>query len=307
MLKFTFFKFTFTERDLIRKQNIEEKKAEMEALHLEKTRRARARVVSVLEDKERKLEEKRQALYKKMDKQQRRMDDFEQQKRDQALARLKQGQLREEQRSQSRLDSQLKEQRRITDILDKKMMHERHKFELDKKRRDEMEFRQEMLRLNRKRKQMNVDRLKRMENYKRLMLVEKVNEDAQRTRELELQKQKLIRDRQTNRIMVTRQKQGLVEMFEKIKLQRNWNQLNNLLTGGEDSDEEGGMDSGRMHSGRRTPAGKRNRDKGGMGAGGLSKSNSAATLKEFFSRMSASQSTASLNSAKKPTKGRRRR
>ena len=70
--------------------------------------------------------------------------------------------------------------------------------------------------------------MQRREAYRRIALIEKVNEDAARARELENQKQHILLERQRNQIAVNKQRRNLMKMFDQLKSGRNWKQLSKM-------------------------------------------------------------------------------
>jgi hypothetical protein len=124
--------------------------------------------------------------------------------------------------SRSQLDG------RIHGILDKKAKHDALKDELETKAKEQHTLKLELRRLNKIRKQANVERLKRMQEYHRAALNEKLSDEAKRLKELEEQKKELMAKRQQNAINIFKQKEALLKMFQDMTAKRNWESLSKL-------------------------------------------------------------------------------
>ncbi len=59
-------------------------------------------------------------------------------------------------------------------------------------------------------------------------MIDKVNQDAKRAKELDRRNEQLMLDRQRNQIGLIRQKRALLHMFEALKSQKNWNKLSKI-------------------------------------------------------------------------------
>jgi hypothetical protein len=81
-------------------------------------------------------------------------------------------------------------------------------------------LRQELARLNRQRKQHNIERLARMEQYRRQTVASKLDDDERRTVDMEEQKKTVLLQRQKTKMAIDRQKFEMLKTFEKLKSKR---------------------------------------------------------------------------------------
>lgn len=233
------------ERDQRRKEALEEKRARLAKEHAQQKAEAARRVQTVLQTNAQALEEKRDDLNRKMDEMEQRLRSFEDLKQQIANEKAEEIKAKEERRLAALHDSRSQLDGRIHGILEKKAKHDSLKEELEMKAREQHILKMELRRLNKIRKQANVERLKRMQEYHRTSLNEKLSDEAKRLKELEEQKKELMAKRQQNAINMFRQKQSLVKMFSEMSTKRNWEALSKLqmkdgkICSGEDDEEDG--------------------------------------------------------------------
>lgn len=106
---------------------------------------------------------------------------------------------------------------KINRIIDRQRRHAHNKAEIDAKREEDYMLRQELNALNLMKKRRNVARLLRQQQNKRELLLERVNDDMERTAKFEEQKASLLLVRQQNKIQALKQKQQLVQVFATLK------------------------------------------------------------------------------------------
>jgi hypothetical protein len=201
---FSFFPLAF----LPLQEALEEKKRRLAEEHAAEKAAAAARVQNVLHTNAQVLEEKREDLTRKMDDMEHRLKQFEELKAQIANEKAEEIRQKEERRLAALNDSRHQLDGRIHGILEKKSKHDALKEELESKAREQHTLKMELRRLNKIRKQANVERLKRMQEYHRTSLNEKLSDEAKRLKELEEQKKELMAKRQQNAINMFRQKEG---------------------------------------------------------------------------------------------------
>lgn len=232
------------ERDRRRKQQLEEKKARLAEEHAAQKREAERRVQSVLEANARALEDKRTELQRRMDEQEARLRQFEALKAQIAQEKAEEVRQKEERRLAALQDSKAQLEGRIEGILTKKEKHEQLKEELEAKAREQHTLKMELRRLNKIRKQANIARLQRMQDYHRRSLHDKLNDERQRLAELEGHKRELLAKRQQQQISMFRQKEQLLKLFSDMSNRRNWDSLSKLQMGASgDASERSGKTS----------------------------------------------------------------
>ena len=163
-----------------------------------------------------------------MDDMEHRLKQFEDLKAQIANEKAEEIRQKEERRLAALNDSRHQLDGRIHGILEKKSKHDALKEELETKAREQHTLKMELRRLNKIRKQANVERLKRMQEYHRTSLNEKLSDEAKRLKELEEQKKELMAKRQQNAINMFRQKEALFKMFSDMSTKRNWEALSKL-------------------------------------------------------------------------------
>lgn len=231
------------ERDRRRREALEEKKARLAEEHAAQKREAERRVQQVLDANARALEDKRTGLQRRMDEQEQRLRQFEELKAQIANEKAEEVRQKEERRLAALHDSKSQLDGRIEGILSKKAKHEQLKEELEGKAREQHTLKMELRRLNKIRKQANIARLQRMQDYHRRSLHDKLKDERQRLAELEGHKRDLLARRQQQQISMFRQKEQLLKMFADMSTKRNWDSLSKLQMGaaGGDSERKGSL------------------------------------------------------------------
>lgn len=157
-----------------------------------------------------------------------RMQQYEIQKLQDHIKKKKVTKEKEKQRNAAMENARNQSQEKITEMVKSQRLAEQRRIEYEQQQQEQAEFRSELARLNRSRKQQNVERLKRQENYRREQLVSKVNQDARRSKQLEQQKRQLLVQRQKAQIHVERQRRDMMSLFESMRLAGDWKKLSNL-------------------------------------------------------------------------------
>lgn len=215
-------------REELRKQRMAQEKAILAEMHAAKTREARERVRNVLEDNDRQLDHKRAVFTQKLDQQKNRMISFQQ---EQEGTRHRKQFMREEAevaRLTALAEKRKKKEERDREILARERKAARLREQQKLAEMEQAEFKSELQRLSKCRKEANLQRIKRQENYRRAQIIEKVNLDAKRAKDLEKANEELMRERQANQIAMMRQKKELMTMFDHVKKQKDWSKLTTL-------------------------------------------------------------------------------
>jgi hypothetical protein len=215
-------------REVKRLERLEAEKRERVTVQAAVQRQANERVRKVLKENDRTLEVKRDKLTVKQQDQRVRMDAF--------------GVEQEADRERKRRAVENKEEHRVLVVEKTKVAREVKNRELSGRKavieqrkearaegvEEQQSFKKELQRLNRCRKEANMLRIQRQEEYRRQQLVMKVNEDAQRQTERELEQERLMRRWQKAQIEMAKKREEVMGFFETVKKEKDWSKLSKL-------------------------------------------------------------------------------
>lgn len=203
-------------REIERSKQILAKKRAQAELNAERTAQANARVQEALDQSERVLDERRRELETRMQSTAERLAEFNAQKAQRKIEKLKEARKKEKKRQEAQKAAYDKHMQMIRDREKRKAAQEKQRLANERQKMEELEFRSELARLNRQRKQQNIDRLKRIEDHRRQQLIAKVNSDARRAKDLEMEKTQLLLDRQNTQMQADRNRREMLKIFEDL-------------------------------------------------------------------------------------------
>lgn len=207
---------------------LEAKKKFMEEVSAEKAKQAAHRISMVLDDKERIIEERRNEVEERMRAQEIRMEQFNHGQEEKVIEQRKQAKAEHEKRVAALEAQKEKNEQRLKALVKAQRSKEESVEKMKYQEMMQRDFRSELGRLNEMRKKANLDRLERQENYRREKLIDKVNQDAAKVREIDATKQRVLKERQLYQIGLVRQKKQLIELFAQIKQSKNWKSMGKL-------------------------------------------------------------------------------
>lgn len=200
-----------------RKALVDRKRAE-EARRLEKRReQMEARLRRNMKQAERVEEERRDAFFRKENEhEEMRRSHLEMQERERELQR-RQSELQERRRQMVLAQSRRDEERRKQELLGNLEKEDENVRRVREARERELAISHEKKMLRNQMKLENVERMRRIGEYRRLEYVRKINEADKRTKEMMERKQQLIAMRKQNALKVKVQKDKILNVMEQAK------------------------------------------------------------------------------------------